>query len=302
MTLCAVLAGGASLRFGVSKLSWSGRDGRPLLVRVINAVEESGVCGRVVIVASKLTASEVKELLGDSHEIILDPDYVPCRGPLKGMTAAAIEAGRSSIQFVAGDMAWITPSSLARLVEVARGHGADAATPMWRTGYIQPIGGYVEDSGLVLSTCIRRGLYGRATDVYRGANRLLLIGSSLLGDSDGRVFMSVNTVEEALNPSPHPPGKGLIDASLATEFYREAVKVDSILGPLSAYAQYFLEALEYHRLGVSHLAKYAWQDTCEAMRRLGHSEERLKSAPFNACRRRGRGGFYDRSIIGVVKR
>lgn len=284
MTVCAVLAGGASLRFGGGKLAWRGLDGIPLLSRVVRVLEESGVCRSIVVAASPLTIREVEGILGGSYSVIRDPGWLPCSGPLRGLAAAAIEAGGSSIQLAAADMAWLSPEAVASLVEAARSHGATAAAPMWGTGYVQTLAGYVRDPELALEACLRRGILGRPSDVYRGAPRLLLAGSALLGDRDGRTFMSVNTPEEALNPSPDPPGRQLVDASRVTRLYREAARLDAALGSLSAYTLYYLEAAEYTRLGVAHFARHAWQEYCDALRRHGHREDPRGSLP--ACRGR----------------
>ncbi|GAB6148060.1 molybdenum cofactor guanylyltransferase [Stetteria hydrogenophila] len=287
MTLCAVLAGGASLRFGGRKLAWRPpTGGPPLLARVAAALEESGVCSRVVAVATPLTIGDVEEALGGSYEVVVDPAWLPCRGPIKGVAAAAIEAGREGLQLAAGDMAWLTPSAVSRLAELAEREGAAAAAPMWGTGFIQPLGGHIRDPGLALEACLRRGHLARPSDVYRAAARLLLVGSSLLGDRDGRTFVSANTPEELLNPEPEPPGEGLVDASSATRHYREARRLELAVGEPRAYTHYYLEALEYKRLGVAHLARHAWQDYCEALRRLGHHESPGSGAPLAWCRGR----------------
>jgi molybdopterin-guanine dinucleotide biosynthesis protein A len=288
LTVCAVLAGGASLRFGGGKLAWRGLGGIPLLSRVVRALEESGVCRSIVVVASPLTSREVEGILGDAYDVARDPGWLPCSGPLRGLAAAAMAARGSSVQLAAGDMAWLSPGAVAGLVEAARSHGATAAAPMWSTGYVQTLAGYIRDPELALEACLRRGVLGRPSDVYRGAPRLLLVGSALLGDRDGRTFMSVNTPEEALNPSPDPPGQRLVDASRATRFYREATRLDAALGSVSAYTLYYLEAAEYSRLGATHFARHAWQDYCDALRRQGHRED--PRGPLPACRGRTKHG------------
>ncbi len=288
MPVCAVLAGGASLRFGGGKLSWRGLGGIPLLERVVRALEASGVCREVVVVASPLTRREVEGLLGGSYRVVRDPGWLPCSGPLRGIAAAAIAAGGSGLQLAAGDMAWLVPEAVAALVEAAGERGAAAAAPMWGTGYVQTLAGYIAEPWLALESCLRRGPLGRPSDVYRLARKLILVGSRLLGDRDGRTFMSVNTPEEALNPAPDPPASRLVDASNATKLYREAVKLNSTFEAARAYTLYYLEALEYSKLGVTHFARHAWQDYCEALRSQGHAEDPSVYRLFPACSGRSR--------------
>lgn len=288
MPACAILAGGASLRFGGGKLSWRGLGGVPLVMRVARALEESGVCGSLLIVASPLTAREVEEATVGEYEVVGDPYWLPCMGPLRGLAAAGLYAGGTSLLVAAGDMAFLSGSAFSRLLDIAEEHDADAAAPVWATGYVQHLAGYLRDPYAPLYSCLKRGVYGRPSDAYRGARRLILVGSRVLGDRDGRMFMSVNTRDEAMNPRPDPPGEGLIDASSATRHYREADRLDSVMGLFTSIHEYYMEALEYHKLGVHHFAWHAWQDYCESAYKLKMTESTVGRGPFKGCRGHGK--------------
>ncbi len=287
MVLCVVLAGGASLRFGGGKLSWRGFGGIPLLARVVEALEESGVCRDVLVVASPLTITDVQTILHGSYTIVEDPGWLPCSGPLRGMAAAALQAGNEPMQFAAGDMPWLKPEAVAALVDIAKRMGASAAAPMWRTGFVQTLAGFISNTWLAVEACLRRRGLARPSDVYRASGKLILVGSKLLGDGDGRTFVSVNTPEEALNPSPDPPGESLIDASSASEHHKLALKVEEEAGDPRALYHYYHEAIEYIRLGVKHFAKHAWQDYCEALKLQGYNWDVAKHLP-GGLRCRGR--------------
>ncbi|MCE4602503.1 MAG: NTP transferase domain-containing protein [Desulfurococcales archaeon] len=282
MPLCIVLAGGASLRFPGGKLS-SRLLGEPLLLRVVRALESSGLCRELAVSTSPVALGEVDRLLEGAYDVVVDYSWLPCRGPSRGIASATIHYAPREILLAAGDMAWLTPQPLEALVDEARRRGATAAAPMWATGFLQTLAGYIREPWLAVESCLRRGRLARPSDVYRSASKPLVIGSAHLGDRDGRTFMSVNTVEEMLRPRPDPPGHSVTDASEASGIHRMALARSSasLAGGL---VYYWLEARWYREAGILHLARHAWQDYCWALHAAGYSGGPSGRSSLMPCR------------------
>ncbi len=287
MTLCTVLAGGASLRFPGGKLS-SSLLGEPLLLRVVKILEASGICRRLVVSTSPVALVEVKAILGGAYDLVVDHDWLPCRGPLRGIATIAVSHAPPEMVLAAGDMAWLSPNALEALVDEARRHGATAAAPMWATGFVQTLAAYIREPWLAVEACMRRGSLARPSDIYRSSSRPVIVGSAHLGDSDGKLFMSVNTMEEILRPRPDPPGKGVVVASEASRLHRIALSKEST-NPSGSLAYYWMEAHWYKNAGLTHLARHAWQDYCWSLHRAGHSGAASSRFSLMPCRSRSRG-------------
>jgi molybdopterin-guanine dinucleotide biosynthesis protein A len=136
--LGAILAGGASRRFGSPKaLATVG--GRMIVERVRDALAEA--VGRVVLVTNE---PERFATLGlDSR-----PDVHPGAGPVAGIEAAlrwAEEEGRPGALVAACDMPFLDPRALRSFVDLARSTGgsADAVVAGTREGANPPLCAYL---------------------------------------------------------------------------------------------------------------------------------------------------------------
>lgn len=113
--LGAVLAGGASRRFGSPKAL--GRlHGRPLWR--VAAERLATVCDRVLVVANDPVVVEAVQDAQRAVRATVAGDRTPGRGPLGGIDAAlhaAAEAGLDGALVLAADMPWVEAPTLARL-------------------------------------------------------------------------------------------------------------------------------------------------------------------------------------------
>lgn len=106
-----VLAGGRSSRFGSDKLV-ALVDGRPLIHHSIRAV--AAVAERIVVVAALGAELPLPDDLETRITVIHDPE--PFGGPLVGLAAALGALDTAVALVVGGDMPWMVPSVLRRLI------------------------------------------------------------------------------------------------------------------------------------------------------------------------------------------
>lgn len=107
-----VLAGGRSSRFGSDKLAVA-LDGTPLLHRAVAAL--AGVCDELLVVVPPDGRTDLPP------GVVAVPDPEPFGGPLVGLLAG-LEAARAPIAIVVGgDMPWLEPAVLRRLVAAVVG-------------------------------------------------------------------------------------------------------------------------------------------------------------------------------------
>ncbi len=118
----AVLAGGRSMRMGVDKTLLD-VDGRPLLLRVIEAVAEA--CDQVIVVTNRPDA--VAEA-GVAADIPVLTDEVAYQGPLGGLATAMASARNEWVLAVAADMPHLS-ADVVRVLWEAR-EGADVVVPV----------------------------------------------------------------------------------------------------------------------------------------------------------------------------
>lgn len=108
-----VLAGGRSSRFGADKLT-AELAGRPLLDHVLAAVAAVDPDIEVVVAA----APGVDRPLPDGARLVADPH--PFGGPLAGLSSglAALDPAVDVVIAVGGDMPWLVPAVLRRMLDI----------------------------------------------------------------------------------------------------------------------------------------------------------------------------------------
>ncbi len=184
----AVLAGGASRRMGRDK-RWVHVDGRPLLVRAVDALRE--LCDEVVVVGS-LGAQRDERLTG----IGVVADRRPGHGPLGGIETALHHASSDVVVVVAVDHPWLSPAVLRTLLDALEADPAadvallDPGQPLvsaWRTAALAKVTGML-DAG-----------ERRATRLGEHLTVALADWRSL--DPDGRTTLDVDTPEDLARPA-----------------------------------------------------------------------------------------------------
>ncbi len=122
----AVLAGGRSMRMGVDKTLLD-VDGRPLVLRVIDAVAEA--CDEVVVVTNR---PEALAEAGVPEDIPVLTDEVAYQGPLGGLATAMASARNEWVLAVAADMPHLSADVVAVLWNARQ--GADVVVPVSERG------------------------------------------------------------------------------------------------------------------------------------------------------------------------
>jgi molybdopterin-guanine dinucleotide biosynthesis protein A len=155
-TSAIVLAGGRSSRFGAQKLAIA-IDGTPLLHRALGAVAQ--VCDEVLVVGSPdgLPVGLPAEL---GTRLVTVSDERPFEGPLSALIQAARIASHERLLVVGGDMPWLRPALLRRLL--AFPDSCEGAC-LWAEDRRQP---------MPLAT-LRSSILGRGADMVESGERRL---------------------------------------------------------------------------------------------------------------------------------
>ena len=188
----AVLAGGRSMRMGVDKTLLD-VDGRPLIMRVVDAVSE--VCAHTIVATNR---PESLDDLGLSADVRILRDEVAYQGPLGGLATALAETTDEWMLAVGADMPHLTPRVIRALWEL-RGD-ADAVVPVTPKGLEPLLALYRVEACLpaareVLATGRRRivAVFGHVKTVEVPEDALRRV------DPDLRSLINVNTPADLLD-------------------------------------------------------------------------------------------------------
>ncbi|NJF25791.1 molybdenum cofactor guanylyltransferase MobA [Thermococcus sp. Bubb.Bath] len=125
----AILAGGRGRRFGGDKLLFR-INGKPLLLYTLERLEQAEKIDKIVLVASKENAENVK---GFGYKVVVDELMV---GPMGGIHAA-LSLGDAFV--VAGDMPLLVPEFIDFIIESFQKAKKPACVPRWGNGYLEPL-------------------------------------------------------------------------------------------------------------------------------------------------------------------
>lgn len=159
----AILAGGAGLRIGGQKPTVE-LDGRPLISYPLEAVGQ--VLSRVAILAK--TGTELPPLARVA--VWIEPESP--RHPLVGITQALALAGGRPVLVCAGDMPFVTPELVRRLVKADPGRAP--AVVACSEDRMQPLLGCYQPRALELLSEPARAASGRLMDVVAGIHPVRL--------------------------------------------------------------------------------------------------------------------------------
>jgi molybdopterin-guanine dinucleotide biosynthesis protein A len=159
----AILAGGRGLRIGGEKAIVE-LEGKPLICYPVEAVQE--VLSRVTVLAK--SGTRLPRLSGVA--VWIEPE-VP-RHPLVGITQALALAGGRPVLICAGDLPFVTPELIRRLIKVdARRAPAVVACAQER---MQPLLGCYQPKALGLLADAARAGTGRVIDAVAALDPVLL--------------------------------------------------------------------------------------------------------------------------------
>lgn len=114
--VAVVLAAGASHRMGRTNKLTIPVEGTPMVARVVDALQESGV-ERVLVVTGH-APDEIREALGDrTIEIVHNPDYEEGMGASVRTGVTAIGHDADGVLIALGDMPWVSTDVITRLVD-----------------------------------------------------------------------------------------------------------------------------------------------------------------------------------------
>jgi molybdopterin-guanine dinucleotide biosynthesis protein A len=159
----AILAGGRGLRIGGEKAIVE-LQGKPLICYPVEAVQQ--VLSRVAIMAK--TGTRLPRLSGVA--VWIEPESP--RHPLTGITQALALAGGRPVLICAGDLPFVTPELIRRLVKADAGRApAVVACAQER---MQPLLGCFQPKALDLLADAARAGTGRVTDAVAALEPVLL--------------------------------------------------------------------------------------------------------------------------------
>lgn len=191
-----VLGGGQSERFGSINKLFVELNGRPMVERVLQVVQE--VTERVVFSASDFSTKLMVErkVNLDLDEVIVDVGS-KCGGPMEGIVSFLKQVRDGKALILPGDLPWLTKSTLESLIVPHKNNRADLTCAVWGDGFIQPDLLVLTLSPLikkVVKVCHLKGENTRILDLHRLAPRLQFISTAEVRNVKGLV--DVDTKEE----------------------------------------------------------------------------------------------------------
>ncbi|BES81941.1 molybdenum cofactor guanylyltransferase [Pyrodictium abyssi] len=249
-----VLAGGEGRRFGGDKLL-ALVDGVASVARVARALRGAGAELVYAAVREERRCKLYMEAAG-LDGCVYDPSWLGCGGPAAAF--AGLEGLRGDTLFAApGDMPWLEPGVLEKLEAFMDEAGGEAALPLHEGGFLDTLVAAIRWSLVERLPGVLRGLCGlrgelRASDPYRAAGRLVLVGSGLLASSPV-VFSHINSRELLRTREPKSPLGPKHVIAVEPRFSLPASR-DLLCRRLAR------EMEEYQRFGVAHLLKHASRD------------------------------------------
>ncbi len=269
MLLGVVLAGGASARFGRLKIAEKVLN-KPVLRRVIEAFWSTNTIDKIMVVYTHHTLELIKTILNGkaSDRIVLVRDFyqLPCGGPLRGVVSSLLYAASwediEGAVIVPGDAPWLEGSVIEAIVSASIGLNSDASTPVDGAGSLLPFF-FIGKRAVaeVVGACYLRGSRARATDMLRVADRLLLLGSSLVAGDSPLALSTFNTLEELVTPVEVAPLKASIIVEGLGGSFREAYRREAHNDHVGAFHAYYMEYTGYKRIGLKVLEAHALRDT-----------------------------------------
>ena len=185
MWTAAILAGGRATRFG-------GRDKGRLPIGGVSIIERQLSLLRPMVDALLIVANDPARFA--SLDVPVVPDLVPDAGALGGLYTAMCAAPTDRVLVVACDLPFLSASFLEHLMAV--GQDVDVAIPHSADGYQPLCATYTRSCAEPIRRRIDAGEL-KVTDFLADV-RVRELGPDELArfDSDGRLFMNINTPED----------------------------------------------------------------------------------------------------------
>jgi molybdenum cofactor guanylyltransferase len=159
----AIMAGGAGLRIGGQKATVE-LDGKPLICYPLEAVGQ--VLSRVAILAK--AGTKLPSVSGVA--VWIEPESP--RHPVVGITQALALAGGRPVLVCAGDLPFVTPGLIRRLVKTEPGRSS--AVVACTQGRMQPLLGCYQPHALEQLSGAARAATGRLMEIVAGIDPVLL--------------------------------------------------------------------------------------------------------------------------------
>lgn len=191
----AILAGGASKRFGSQKALALFR-GRPLIAHMISIARDLSD-SVIVVVSSNSQADEIVEYVED-FPVHVDPDdSVSCA--LTGTLTAFEYASTGYTQLLPVDAPLVNPDVMRLLERLAPGHGA--VVPSWPSGYIEPLHAvYDSEHAYALGLQVMDQGLRRMSDLLDRLRNVLYVSTEAMKQFDPHLetFTNINNIQDLL--------------------------------------------------------------------------------------------------------
>lgn len=137
-TTGVVLAGGKSQRFGEADKATATFEGKTLVQRAVETLQEVFGCRPVVAVASDCQRERLRDALDEPEAVRFVTDVDNFAGPLAGLVAASRMVSTTWLFVVACDMPLLDSEAIRTVCE-PRADGIDAVVPVDSDGQLEPL-------------------------------------------------------------------------------------------------------------------------------------------------------------------
>ncbi|TFF84744.1 molybdenum cofactor guanylyltransferase [Candidatus Thorarchaeota archaeon] len=191
----AILAGGASKRFGSQKALAVFR-GKPLIAHMIR-IARSLSDSVIIVVSSESQLENIEAHVEDVPIHVDPPDSVSCA--LTGTLTAFEYASRRYTQLLPVDAPLVNPDVMRLLEGLAPGHGA--VVPSWPNGYLEPLHSiYDSEHAYALGLEVMEEGLHRMSDLLDRLSNVLYVSTEALKNLDPglETFTNLNNMQDLL--------------------------------------------------------------------------------------------------------
>jgi molybdopterin-guanine dinucleotide biosynthesis protein A len=279
-SVCVILSGGASNRFGSDKLV-ARVGGRAVIARVLDAAKS--VASKVYLsVHTEDQGVYLQRFLDSAVKFVVDDaDSFLCRGPALGICSSLRTIACENILFVPGDVPWIESAALSNFIESSSRFRFDVSTISWSSGRTENLIQLVKRRRVLDMVTRIAGLRGnrmRPSDILRGVRQTLYLDASSVTQNP-YCFSNVNTNRDLAQPVPRgrvtrsrPPTRVMNEPK---KHFWKALNHLSFGEYVDAGARFEAEAVFYEKCSLGQVVLHCLLDAAFCAQRAGLDSSRL---------------------------